>query len=151
MELLDPSSKTLDSRKQYFRSLQPGKRSYLKLITFYTQPIAQATEEKFQVLNESAYAGVAIPLLGSYDTDPVPPCESFAPQAAMLPRVLTIDPWPWVVLNRFIGAPPDGGGHASAHAKNADDFRRVEALNLDNEAGNRADMLTLWRYAVRLA
>jgi hypothetical protein len=94
---------------------------------------------------------VAIPLLGSYDTAPVPPYDSFAPQAAMLRRVLTIDPWPWVVLNRFIGARPDGGGHASAHAANFDYFRRVKGLDLDGEAGNRADMLTLWRYAVRMA
>ena len=151
VELLDSSGKIVDSRKQYFRTLQPGKRSYLKLITFYTGTIAQATEEKFRVLNESAYTGVAIPLSSSYDTDPVPPYESFAPQAAMLRRVLTIDPWPWVVLNRFIGARPDGDGHASAHAQNVDYFRRVKGLDLDNKAGNRADMLTLWRHGVRLA
>ena len=151
VELLDASGTVVDSQRHYFRSLQPGKRSYLKLITFYTGPLTDATEEKFKVLNESAYAGVAIPLMGSYHTDPVPPYESFASKAAMLRRTLKIDPWPWVVLNRFIGSQADGGGHASAHAKTPDYFRRVKALDLDNEAGNRADMMTLWRYAVRLA
>jgi len=151
VELVDASGKVLDSRRQCFRSLQPGKRSYLKLITFYTGPVAKATEEKFQVLNDSAYAGVAIPLLGSYDTAPVPPYASFGPQAAMLRRVLTIDPWPWVTLNRFIGARPDGGGHASSHADDVEYFRRVPGMDLDGQAGNRADMLTLWRYAVRMA
>lgn len=151
VELIDPSGKVLDSRKQYFRSLQPGKRSYLKLITFYTGTIAQATEEKFRVLNDSAYAGVAIPLSGSYDTAPVPPFESLEPQAAMLRRVLKIDPWPWVTMNRFVGPRPDGGGHSSAPAGARDYFGRVNGLDLDGKAGNRADMLTLWRYAVRLA
>ena len=46
VDLLDPSGKVLDSRRQYFRSLQPGRRSYLKLITFYTGPVAQATSNR---------------------------------------------------------------------------------------------------------
>jgi hypothetical protein len=50
-----------------------------------------------------------------------------------------------------VAGPAGGVGHASAHAKNVDYFRRVKALDLDNEAGSRADMLALWRYAVRLA
>jgi len=151
MELIGPSGEVVDSREQFFNSLEPGKRSYLKLITFYTKPIGEATEEKFRVLNESAYAGGAIPLVGGYDTDPVPTFESFQPQAAMLRRVLTIDPWPWGSVNRFIGARPDGGGHASAHAKRPEYFFRVNGLDLDGRAGNRGDMSALWRHAVRLA
>lgn len=151
VELVDKAGKTLDARTSYFRSLQPGKRSYLKLITFYTGTIDEATEEKFRVLNDSAYAGVAIPMLGSYKTGPVPPYESFLPKATMLRRTLAIDPWPWVTLNRFIGAPADGGGHAGSRAGKLEYFSRVKGLDLDGSAGNRADMLTMWRYAVRLA
>ena len=151
VELLDPSGKVVDSRAQYFRSLQSGKRCYLKLITFYTKPIGVMTPEVIGVLNDSAYAGVAIPLLGSYDTDPVPPYESFREKGDKLRRVLKIDPWPWVVSNRFIGAPSGDKTHAHTHAKDVNYFLRVKALDLDNGAGNRADMMKLWRYAVRMA
>lgn len=151
VELIGPSGQVVDSREQFFASLEPGKRSYLKLITFYTPPIDQATEEKLRVLNESAYAGVAIPLVGSYSAEPVPAFESFQPQAAMIRRALTIDPWPWVSMNRFVGARPDGGGHASSHAKDFEYFSRVKGLDLDGQAGNRGDMLAIWRHAVRLA
>jgi len=151
VELLGPAGEVVDTRSQFFTSMEAGKRSYLKLITFYTQPITLATEEKFRVLNESAYAGVAIPLVGSYETNPLPLLEAAAPQAAMLRRVLNIAPWPWVFLNQFIGARADGGGHASGPVTKRDYFLRVKGLDLDGQAGNRADMLAIWRHAVRQA
>ena len=151
VELLDKAGKVVDSRRQYFRSLQPGKCCYLKLITFYTKPIRQVDPERLKVLNDSAYAGVAIPMLGSYDTAPVPGYDAFAPSAKAIRDALKIDPWPWIVINRIIGVAPDGRSHANSHAKNPDYFRRIKALDLDNETGARSDMLKTWRSAVRLA
>ena len=150
-DLLDSEGRVVDSERQYFRSLQPRKRSYLKLITFYTKPLGAATPEALRVLNDSAYAGVAIPLRGSYDTNPVPAYASLKPHMDAVPGALKIDPWPWVVLNRFIAAPADGSGHAAKHAKDLKYFQRIKGLDLDNETGARADMLKLWRYAVRAA
>jgi len=151
LELLDAEGQVLDSRRSYFRRLQPGRRSYLKLITFYTKPLLKSEPETLSVLNGSAYAGVAIPLLGSYDTDPIPEYAAFEAQAKLVRAALRIDPWPWVVLNRMIAAPPDGSGHAAKHAQNLKYFQSIKGLDLDNETGARADTLKLWRYAVRLA
>ena len=151
LDLLDKSGEVVDSERKYFRSLQPGKRSYLKLITFYTQPLGQADAAALGVLNDSAYAGVAIPLKGSYDTGPVPDYDALEPKLKLVRDALKIDPWPWVAMNRFIGAPTDRKGHASSHAGNLDYFLRIKALDLGNEAGARADMLKQWRNAVRAA
>lgn len=151
VELLDSAGRVVDSRRNYFRSRQPGKRSYLKLITFYTKPVMACQADVLRVLNDSAYAGVAIPLLGSYDTDPVPGYDSLKPQIEMIREALTIDPWPWVVLNRILGAPADGSGHAHGRAKNVEYFTRIRGMDLDNETGARGDMMQLWRYAVRMA
>ncbi len=41
-ELLAGDGRVLDSRSQFFRSMQPGKRTYLSLITFYTPHIMDA-------------------------------------------------------------------------------------------------------------
>jgi len=151
VELLAADGKVVDSQKKYFQSLEAGKRCYLKLITFYTKHLKDCQAETLAVLNESAYAGVAIPVLGSYDTDPMPDYESLKPQLKMVRAALRIDPWPWVALNRLIGAPTDRKGHASSHAKNIQYFQNIKGLALGNEAGARADFLTLWRHAVRAA
>ncbi len=151
VELLDRQGRVADTRKCYFRSLQPGKRCYLKLITFYTKPLGRCDPAMLKVLNDSAYAGVAIPLRGSYDTDPPPAFESLLPAADAVRAALRIDPWPWVALNRLIGSSPDGRGHAHRHAKNESYFTRIKGLDLDNETGARADFLAMWRLAVRLA
>lgn len=150
-ELLNAQGQVLDSQKKYFRSLQPGKRSYLKLITFYTRPLKECDARTLSVLNDSAYAGVAIPLIGNYVSDPVPGYESYQHQMKMVREALKIDPWPWVALNRMIGAPSDRTGHAASHATRLDYFLKIKAMDLDNEAGAREDMLRLWRYAVRMA
>ncbi|NOZ20620.1 MAG: hypothetical protein GXP25_05975 [Planctomycetes bacterium] len=151
VDLLDAEGKIVDSRKQYFRSLRPGKRSYLKLITFYTASQLKDDIEGLGVLNDSAYAGVAIPILKSYDTDPVPEYDVLKPKLDKVRQVLKIDPWPWVAFNRMIGAPVDRRGHANSHAKDINYFRAIKALDLDNEAGARADFLKIWRHAVRAA
>ncbi len=139
------------SRRQYLRTLGRGKRTYLSLITFYTPWLLKADPKQLAVLNDSAYAGVAIPLWGGYYTGPVPEFETLQPKLREIREALKIDPWPWVFLNRFIGAPEDARGHAGSNADDVEYFRRINILDLDNETGARADMLDIWRLAVRAA
>lgn len=151
VELLGKDGKVVDARRLYFRSLESGKRTYLKLISFYTKPLGESDPEALKVLNDSAYAGVAIPLMGSYSTDPIPEYERFAPAMKKVRDALKIDPWPWVAINRMYGAPTDRQGHAASHATNLAYFERIKAFDLGNEAGARTDFLKQWRYAVRMA
>jgi hypothetical protein len=149
IELLNAQGTVLESQRKYFQSLQPGKRCYLKLITFYTKPLMTSDPKTLSVLNDSAYAGVAIPMQGSYDTGPVPEYESLRTQLGAVREALKIDPWPWVALNRFIGAPADRRGHANSHADNIKYFLSIKGMDLDNESGARADVMKAWRNAVR--
>lgn len=151
IELLDGTT-VLDTREQYFRSLQPGKRSYLSLISFYSSTQWNAEDlSGLTVLNDSAYAGVALPFWGGYDTDPIESWEELLPKLQTVRDLLEIDPWPWVFVNRFIGSPEDASGHASRNAPDPAYFERIPILDLDNETGARADMLAQWRLAVRAA
>ena len=150
-ELVDADGKILDTWSGYFRSLQPGKRCYLKLITFYTKPLDVIDLKAAAVLNDSAYAGVAIPLLGSYSTEPIPPFESLKPRLAEVRDAVKIDLWPWVAVNRLIGAPEDGHGHAGSHAKDLSYFTKIRTLDLDTGGHARSDFLHLWRNALQAA
>jgi len=149
--LCNAAGVAVDTVRRHFRSLESGKRSYLKLITFYTKPLLDCDVDALRVLNDSAYAGVAIPMAGSYDTDPIPDMESLTARVRRIRDVLTIDPWPWVVLNRMIAAPADGSGHAAKHARDLAYFQAIKGLDLDDEAGARSDLMKRWRQAVRIA
>jgi len=152
VELMDGEGAVLDSRRQYFRSLEPGRRTYLQLISFYSSGQWNSDDlSGLAVLNDSAYAAVALPFWGAYDTDPVEDWEELLPRLDEARDILDIDPWPWVFSNRFIGSPEDARGHASGRAGNLEYFRRIPILDLDNETGARADMMKMWRLAVRAA
>jgi len=152
VELLDAAGAVADSRPCYVRAVRPGKRCYLQLISFYTKPLGALRAEELAVLNDSAYQGVSVPLLGSYSTEAVPALESLLPAAQALRDASRLDLWPWVSLNRMIGSSPTAAAHTSAaQAREQEYFRRIRGLDLGNEAGARADFLAEWRLAVRLA
>ena len=151
IELLNAERKVLDAREQTFRSLAAGKRCYLKLVTFYTKSVLECRADELNILNHSAYDGVAIRLRGSYDAEAVPEFARYAKQMRVIRQALTIDPWPWVSINRMVGAPADGSGHAHKHAGNLERFTSIRGMDFGNETGARADFLKTWRQAVRMA
>ena len=150
IDLLDAGGAVADSATDSFRSMQPGRRCYLELITFYTKPLAACDLAALARLNNSAYSGVAIPLRGSYDTGPVPPFSVLEPRLAAVRNALRIAPWPWTNLNRMIGTANDGRAHAGAPTSRRY-FRAIRGMDLDNETGARKDYLDLFRNAVRAA
>jgi hypothetical protein len=152
VDLLAADGRSVDSCRKYFRSLQAGKRCYLKLVTFYTPPVGKCDPKQLAVLNDSAYAGVAIPPVPIDESAaPVPDCRTIEPQLAAVRQALTIDPWPWVDLNRFIGARPDSLAHEGNNAGALKYFTAIKGMDLDNETGARGDMLNKWRLALRTA
>ncbi len=154
VSVTDAAGQVRDTRRQYFRSMEPGRRTCLSLITFYTPRLVDVDEDalaKLGVLNDSAYAAVAIPLFGSYNTDPVPDFDELVPKFDMVADALEIQAWPWVSLNRMIGAPEDARGHASTHAERPEYFRAIPMLDLRNETGARDDFLKMFRIAARAA
>ncbi len=151
LDLLGRDGEVRDSTTQYLRVPEPGRRTYLNLITFYTPHLLAATAEQMAVINDTPYDGVAMGVVGGYDTDPVPDYATYAAQVAMLKRTCRYHVWPWVFSNRFIGRAEDGSTHPSVGGQGPEYFRRIKCLDLDDAAGARSDMLKLWRNAVRLA
>ncbi|NOY82065.1 MAG: hypothetical protein GXP31_13800 [Kiritimatiellaeota bacterium] len=152
IEIVDPAGAVADSATSIFRSLAPGKTTYLNLITFYTKPLGTLDLSALGRLKGSVWNGVAIPLRGSYDVSPPPPFSALAPRldAAREAAPRAIDLWPWVSINRMVGSAPDGRSHAGAPTANKV-FRAIRALDLDDETGARTAFLTLFRLAVRAA
>jgi hypothetical protein len=151
LELLSPDGKVADRAARYFRTLQAGKRPYLCLITFYTPHIMAATAEQMAVINDTPYDGVAMPIAGAYDTQPVPDYETYGDQIAMLRRTCRYRIWPWVFVNRFIGCSAESRRHTSQSSEPPEYFRRIKSLDLDDAAGARSDMMKIWQHAVRMA
>jgi len=151
LQVIGPDGEVADEREAPLRVMQPRKRSYLNLITFYTGHLKDATPEKFAVINDTPYAGVAVALVGGYDAGPVPEYASYADQMAMLKQTCRYHIWPWVFSNRIVGRSDEGATHQSVKGPGPEYFRKIKCLDLDDEAGALSDMLKTWRHAVRMA
>lgn len=149
--LVGPGDQVYDRARLYFRIMQPRKRTYLSLITFYTPHVMNAKAEQMAVINGTPYEGVAVPLVGAYDTEPVPDYAAYAEQIAMLKETCEYDVWPWVFSNRIIARVEEGRTHSGVKGPGPEYFRRINCLDLDDAAGARSDMLKIWRHAVRMA
>jgi hypothetical protein len=68
-------------------------------------------------------------------------------QMASWKKSTTKDIWPWVYLNRMIGA---NGAEGNQYAQ-VPYFQRFQGLDLDGKAGAQNDFLENWRNALRLA
>lgn len=140
IELIDARGRIVDYKEQCFAVLQDGKKTYLNMVSFYVPPIGTKGEKLLNLLpslNDSPYAGVAIPFLSYHGKGSVPSYETLHPLLKKVRHSLQIDPWPWIFLNRMVGT------------RKGDS--RVEGFDLDDDAGARTDMLAVWRMAVRAA
>ena len=153
VELQDAQGQALDARDMVFRRLDPQRKTYLSLISFYTKSPGTMPTEQLALLNQSAYEGVAIPIVGGYRTDPPPSREELDEPVRAVRNSLTIDPWPWVFSNHFVGRPQDARTHPSneGNKRGAEHFGKIKGLDLDDAAGARSEMYAIWRLAVRLA
>jgi len=151
VELVDAQGKRLDRREQFLRLPVAGKRTYLSLITFYTPPLTDITADRLALLNDSAYAGVAIPVFKGYEAGPIPEYASFAAPMKLVRDKLKIDPWPWIFGNRLVGLPEDAVSHAGAPTSDREYFQAIKAMALGKDDVARADYLKQFRIAVRMA
>jgi hypothetical protein len=118
---------------------------YLLLVN--TAMAKQMDAQKMAQFDRSPYDGLAISFLGAYDTFPVPSLASMQTQVASWKRSTSKDIWPWVYLNRMIGA-NDAEGNTLTKVPY---FQRFQGLDLDGKAGAYNDFLENWRNALRLA
>jgi hypothetical protein len=102
---------------------------------------------KMAQFDRSPYDGLAVSFGGAYDTSAVPALPAMQAQIADWKKSTSKEIWPWVYLNRMIGANETEG---NPDAKDPY-FQRFQGLDLDGKAGAQNDFLENWRRALRLA
>jgi hypothetical protein len=102
---------------------------------------------KMTQFDRSPYDGLAVSFADAYDTSPVLSLAPMQAQIAIWKKSTSKDIWPWVSLNRMIGA-NDAENNPNAKVPY---FQRFQGLDLDGKAGAQNDFLENWRNALRLA
>jgi hypothetical protein len=95
----------------------------------------------------SPYDGLAIAFHYNYDTAPVFSPESMSSQLLEWKKLTHKDLWPWVYINRMIGA----GESDTNERVNVPYFHKIRGIDLDDQAGARTDFFKIWKAALRVA
>jgi hypothetical protein len=118
---------------------------YLMLVN--TAVASQMDAPKMAQFDRSPYDGLAVSFADAYDTSPVVLAAPMEVQIASWRKFTTKEIWPWVYLNRMIGA-NDAEGNPYTKVPY---FQRFQGLDLDGKAGAQNDFLENWRNALRIA
>jgi hypothetical protein len=118
---------------------------YLMLVN--TAVASQMDASKLEQFERSPYDGLAVSFADAYDISPVILVAPMQAQVTSWRKSTSKAIWPWVYLNRMIGA-NDAEGNPFTKVPY---FQKFQGLDLDGKAGARNDFLENWRNAVRLA
>ncbi len=121
---------------------------YLLLVTFYSGNLSNFSPEMLTAINGSPYKGVAVPLIGAYDTGKYT-MGDFTPSVKRLRAGDAKDVWPWVFFNRFIGH-KKGSRSLSEKADNIY-FNSIDAIDIYNRAGALDDFYGIWKMSLEIA
>lgn len=143
---LGPLTRSLGQAKVEKRSASPGLgEHYLMLVN--TAIAWQMDARKFAQFEHSPYNAVAVSFSDAYDTLPAPSVAAMQAQLASWKKSTTKTVWPWVYLNRMVGANRAEGNPLT----NVPYFERFQGLDLDGKSGAQNDFLENWKNALRLA
>ncbi len=118
---------------------------YLMLVN--TAMAKQMDAPKMAQFDRSPYDGLAVSFSDAYDTSPVPAFASMQAQVSSWKKSTTKDIWPWVYLNRMVGANNEEGNPLTTVPY----FQKFQGLDLDGKAGAQKDFLENWRNALGIA
>lgn len=121
---------------------------YLLLVSFYSGTITNFGMEKIKAINESSYDGVAVMLIGAYDTGNHSEKE-FVPAVKLLKKEAKKHIWPWIFLNRFIGYKEEGKSLSSM--ANKEYFRNINGMDIYNELGALEDFKNIFKISLIIA
>lgn len=134
----------IDVRARAAKPSQPNDH-YLLLVN--TAMSRQMDAQKLMVFDRSPYDGIAISFSAAYDVSPVPTLASIESQLATWKRYTSKQIWPWVYLNRMVGA----DAAAADVLTKVPYFQKIQGLDLEGKAGAQNDFLKNWRNALRAA
>ncbi len=126
-------------------SRPPPGDHYLLLVNTAMAP--QMNAAKLAQFDRSPYDGLAVSFSDAYDTSPVPTLAAMQAQIANWKKSTTKEIWPWVYLNRMIGANDAEGNQLTKVPY----FQKFQGLDLDGKAGAQNDFLENWRNALLVA
>jgi len=118
---------------------------YLMLVN--TAMANQMDAPKLAQFDRSPYDALAVSFADAYDTSPVLSVSPMRAQISSWKKSTTKEIWPWVYLNRMIGA-NDAEGNQYTKVPY---FQRFQGLDLDGKAGAQNDFVENWRNALRIA
>jgi hypothetical protein len=118
---------------------------YLMLVN--TAIAGQMDATKLTQFDRSPYDGLAVSFADAYDTSAVLSLPPMKAQIVNWKKSTAKQIWPWIYLNRMIGANEMEGNREDKVPY----FRRFQGLDLDGKAGAQNDFLENWRNALRLA
>jgi hypothetical protein len=107
----------------------------------------QLDTTKLAVFDRSPYDGLAVAFLDAYDTTPVPSARVMEDQLMSWKKATKKDIWPWVYVNRMIGANNAEGNQFAKVAY----FEGFQGVDLESKAGAQKDFVENWRNALLAA
>lgn len=117
------------------------------LVSFSFTRFSEFTPAMIVEFDESPYAAVSVPVISPYETGKLPALEDLRPQIIQFRTLTAKHIWPWVSLNRMVGA---NAAEKNAHAQ-VPYFLRIRGADLDNSAGARDDFYQAWRVGLQAA
>lgn len=121
---------------------------YLLLVSFYSGTFNNFGLDKIKAINESPYHGVAVSLIGAYDTGKYTE-KDFDNAVKLFKKESKKHIWPWVFFNRFIGYKE--GERALSPSANNQYFKNIKGMDIYNEAGALEDFYNIWRMSLKMA
>jgi hypothetical protein len=122
--------------------------SYLLLLTFYAGPLKDFSTNEIDGLNASPYQGVAIPLLGQYETGTYNKADYDAAVVRFTSKT-SVDLWPWVYANRFYGFDPKG--ITRSNLAKSQYFQNIKGFDIYDKAGALSDFYGIFTGALNIA
>jgi hypothetical protein len=119
---------------------------YLLLVSFGVE-LNTFDQAKIELINNSPYQGVAVPLVSHYDTSD-PRLLDFTEAVQRIKGSCRKQVWPWVFFNRFIGFKDVGNKYDPGDKEY---FRKIKGMDLFNDAGALGDFYQLWRLSLKIA
>lgn len=122
--------------------------SYLLLLTFYAPPMSNLTVDQINGLNASPYQGLAVPLLGPYETGKLSQ-SNYSQGVALFKSKTTKDLWPWIFANRFYGSNPKEYAHSDLAKSQY--FQSIKGFDIYNKTGALSDFYDILAGALETA
>jgi len=128
---------------------KPLGEHYLLLVNTALAPLM--TPEKLSEFDKSPYDGIAVAFWHAYDSAKVPSVQEMSSSISGWKQHTKKDIWPWIYVNRILGADDSEVGEFSHYSRESPYFHKIQGADLDDKAGAMSEFLQFWRNNLRAA